>query len=387
MAPSQRTGPRLALLAFAQFLIALDYNIVYVALPDIGRALTFTPQTLQWVVTAYAVGFGGFLLLGGRAVDRLGARRLFVAGLLLFGAASLVGGFASGTATLVAARAVQGVGAALLSPATLSLINTSFAEGAARNRALAIWGACGSAGLAAGAVLGGVLTNVWGWRSVLFVMAPIALAAALLAPLVLAVDSRRQAGGFDVLGALLATTGSSLLVFGLVSGPEAGWASVRGAGAMVSGVTLLAAFLLVERRVRDPLAPLALLRNRSLLTAMLVILIFQSSLGRVLPLHQLSAGRARIRRIGRRTRIPATHVGLHDCLATTHRTADPPVGSTDDPVSRHGDQWHRTDPAGGRHVGTRIVLGSGARPGRLGNRCRHHLPGHVRRRRLRGQRR
>ncbi|WP_279581897.1 MFS transporter [Fodinicola feengrottensis] len=244
MAPSQRTGPRLALLAFAQFLIALDYNIVYVALPDIGRALTFTPQTLQWVVTAYAVGFGGFLLLGGRAVDRLGARRLFVAGLLLFGAASLVGGFASGTATLVAARAVQGVGAALLSPATLSLINTSFAEGAARNRALAIWGACGSAGLAAGAVLGGVLTNVWGWRSVLFVMAPIALAAALLAPLVLAVDSRRQAGGFDVLGALLATTGSSLLVFGLVSGPEAGWASVRGAGAMVSGVTLLAAFLL-----------------------------------------------------------------------------------------------------------------------------------------------
>ncbi|MFJ1767920.1 MFS transporter [Amycolatopsis sp. NPDC088138] len=278
--PQQRVGPRLALLALGQFLVAVDYNIVYVALPDIGRALSFTPQNLQWVVTAYAVGFGGFLMFGGRAADRLGARRILMIGLVLFGGASLAGGFATDPGLLIGARAVQGLGAALLSPATLALINTNFAEGASRNKALAVWGSAGSGGLAAGALLGGVLTNAWGWQWVLFVMVPLALALAALAPVVLGADPRsRGEGGFDVLGAIIATAGSSLLVFGLVSGPEAGWGSIRSAGALVAGVVLLGVFVLVERNTRDPLVPMRLFANRGLLMSMLVILVFQSSLG------------------------------------------------------------------------------------------------------------
>jgi EmrB/QacA subfamily drug resistance transporter len=268
------------LLAFAQFVVALDYNIVYVALPDIGRALDFTPQSLQWVVSAYAVGFGGFLLFGGRMVDRAGARRVFVAGLVLFGLACLAGGFAGDPGTLVAARAAQGLGAALLTPATLALINTGFAEGTERNRALAVWGACGSGGLAAGALLGGVLTDAFGWRSVLFVLVPLALVAAFAARPLLTADARTdRTGGFDATGAVLATAGSSLLVLGLVSGPDAGWLSLCGAGALVAGAVLLAVFVLVERRTRDPLVPLRLFGNRALVTAIVVILVFQSALG------------------------------------------------------------------------------------------------------------
>ncbi|MBO1330809.1 MFS transporter [Streptomyces sp. VRA16 Mangrove soil] len=277
----QRTGPMLALLAFAQFVVAVDYNIVFVALPDIGSALGFTAQSLQWVISAYAVAFGGFLLFGGRLVDRLGARRIFVLGLSLFGLACLVGGLADSPAVLITARAIQGFGAALLSPATLTLINTRFAEGSQRNRALALWGACGSGGLAAGALLGGVLTQAWGWEWVLLVLVPLALLAAVLAPATLAQDQRSTTprGSFDAAGAVLATLGSSLLVLGLVSGPETGWGSLRGAGSIVTGAALLAVFVLVESKVRSPLVPLRLFRNRSLVTAILIILVFQSALG------------------------------------------------------------------------------------------------------------
>jgi EmrB/QacA subfamily drug resistance transporter len=279
--PARWSGLALGLLAFAQFVVALDYNIVYVALPDIGRELGFTAQSLQWVVSAYAVGFGGFLLFGGRIVDRFGARRTFVLGLAVFGLSCLAGGFAGSPEVLVAARGIQGLGAALLAPATLTLINTSFSEGAERNRALSVWGAFGSGGLAAGALLGGVLTNAWGWQWVLFLLVPLALGAALAARPVLAPDAGRATahGGFDAPGAILATAGSSLLVVGLVSGPEAGWGSLRGAGALVAGLVLLAVFVLVERRTRDPLVPLRLFGNRSLVTAILVILVFQSALG------------------------------------------------------------------------------------------------------------
>ncbi|WP_214415535.1 MFS transporter [Sphaerisporangium fuscum] len=282
MSPSRRrAGPRLALLAFTQLIVALDYNIVYVALPDIGEGLGFTAQSLQWVVSAYAVGFGGFLLLGGRAVDRLGQRRMFMLGLALFGLACLAGGLAPNPAALVAARAVQGLGGALLTPATLSLINTGFAEGPDRVRALSVWSAAGSGGLAAGALLGGVLTQAGGWRWVLFVMVPLALVPLLAAPSLLDGDRARgrDDGGFDLLGAAIATIGSSLLVFGLVSGPEVGWGTVRGAGALAAGVLLLIAFVVVERRTRDPLVPPRLLGKRSLATAMAVILVFQSALG------------------------------------------------------------------------------------------------------------
>ncbi|MGG8408416.1 MFS transporter [Streptomyces sp. 12297] len=277
----RRTGLMLALLAFAQFIVAVDYNIVFVALPEIGSALGFTAQSLQWVVSAYAVAFGGFLLFGGRLVDRLGGRRLFIAGLVIFGLSCLLGGFAESPALLITARAIQGFGGALLTPATLNLIYTRFEEGAPRNKALAVWGACGSGGLAAGALLGGVLTDAWGWEWVLFVLVPMALLAAVLSPGILSADAPAAGdqGGFDAVGAILATAGSSLLVLGLVSGPEAGWGSLRGAGAIVAGVVILAVFALVETKTANPLVPMRLFGNRSLVTAILIILVFQSALG------------------------------------------------------------------------------------------------------------
>jgi EmrB/QacA subfamily drug resistance transporter len=275
----RRSGPVLALLAFAQFIIAVDYNIVYVALPDIGRELGFTAGSLQWVVSAYAVGFGGFLLFGGRAVDRLGQRRVFVTALVVYAVSSLGGGLATDPVVLVVARVVQGLGGALLTPATLALINTIFPEGPARNRALGVWGATGSSGLAAGALLGGVLTNYVGWEWVFFVNVPLALLALVAVPRLLAADDGHERGAFDVPGALLATAGSTLLVLGLVTGPEAGWWSVSGVGSLAAGGVVLGVFVLVEHRSADPLAPLRLFRNRTLASAMAVILVYQSTLG------------------------------------------------------------------------------------------------------------
>ncbi|MEV0404126.1 MFS transporter [Actinoallomurus sp. NPDC050550] len=275
----ERDRLRLGLLALTQLIVALDYNIVYVALPDIGKALDFSPSSVQWVVSAYSVGLGGLLLFGGRAVDRLGARRMFITGLALYGVASLAGGLASGSGVLVAARAVQGMGGALLTPATLTLIYRGFAEGPARNRALGAWGMAGSAGLAAGSLLGGVLTNYLGWEWVFFVNVPLALGCALAAPRLLPADPGRTPGGFDVPGAVLATAGSALLVFGLASGPDAGWVSLRGTGALAAGSVLLALLLVVEARTRDPLIPLRLARGRGLATTMIVIAIFQGTLG------------------------------------------------------------------------------------------------------------
>ena len=276
-----RSGLRLALLVSTQFVVALDYNIVYVALPDIGAGLGFNAQSLQWVVSSYAVAFGGLLMLGGRLVDRVGRRLMFVVGLALFAASCLAGGLATGPAMLLVARAAQGIGAAMLTPATLSLVNTSFAEGPERTRALSLWSAAGSAGLAAGALLGGVLTQAGGWRWVMLVMVPPALVIMLAAPKLLARDGmdRRTLTGFDLPGALLATFGSALLVFGLASGPQAGWTSARSIGSVAVGVALLGAFVVVERRARDPLMPPRLLRARNLAVAMSVILIFQSALG------------------------------------------------------------------------------------------------------------
>ncbi|MEV6866806.1 MFS transporter [Streptosporangium subroseum] len=270
---------KLALLSFSQLIVALDYNIVYVALPDIGRELDFSAQTLQWVVSGYAVGFGGFLLLGGRAVDRLGARRMFILGLTLYGISSLAGGLAADPGLLVAARVIQGLGGALLTPATLALIYSGFAEGPMRNRALGAWGTAGSAGLAAGALLGGVLTAAGGWQWVFYVNVPLTLIAIVAASRLLPPDPSHERGGFDVLGALLATAGSTLMVLGLVSGPEAGWVTPRGLGSLATGIVLIGVFLLVEARSREPLAPPRLLGNRNLATSMLVILFFQSALG------------------------------------------------------------------------------------------------------------
>ncbi|WTW93750.1 MFS transporter [Streptomycetaceae bacterium NBC_01309] len=279
-----RPGLTLALLAFAQFIVAIDYNIVWIALPDIARELGFSATSSQWIVSAYTVVFGGLLLLGGRAADRLGARRMFMVGLGLYGVSSLVGGVAQEPGVLIAARAVQGVGGALLGPAILKLLNTSFAEGRERNRALSVWGAVASAGLATGAVLGGVLTAELGWESVFYVNAVLAIPAVLAAPRLLpAAESapppsaasgaepaqqRSGARGFDLPGAFLATIGVTLVVFGLVRGPEEGWGTAQGAGAVVAGVLIIALFLVVESRTPDPLVPLRLFGNRSLAVSM-----------------------------------------------------------------------------------------------------------------------
>lgn len=273
-------GYTLALLAFTQFIVTIDYNIVYVALPDIGRQLGFSAQSLQWVVSAYAVALGGLLLFGGRAVDRIGPRRMLVTGLVIYALSSLTGGLAQNSGLLVAARAAQGVGGALLTPATLMLVFTTFAPGPERNRATSVWGAMGSAGLAAGSVLGGVLTSAFGWSWVFFVNVPLALGTAFAATRILPAD-RPLAGGrsFDALGAAVATIGSTLLVFGLVSGPDKGWGSIEGVGSLAAGALLLAVFVLIEKRSADPLVPLRLFGLRGLTVAMLAMIVFQASLG------------------------------------------------------------------------------------------------------------
>ncbi|WP_433872782.1 MFS transporter [Saccharopolyspora sp. CA-218241] len=278
--PAPRPGLVLALLAFAQFMTAIDFDIVFVALPEIGRALDFSDQSLQAVVSAYTVAFGGFLLLGGRAADRLGARRMFVLGLALFGLSSLAAGLAVSPAMLIVARAVQGLGAALLTPSTLKLVTSSFAEGPSRNRAMAIWGAAGASGAAVGALGGGVLTSLLGWEWVFIVNVPLVALALLATPSLLAADAPGTgARGFDLPGALTSTAGATLVVFGLVSGPETGWLTARGGGAVVVGALLLVAFLGIESRTRDPLVPLRIFRNRNVVAAIAVIFVFMGTVG------------------------------------------------------------------------------------------------------------
>ena len=223
----------LALLAFAMLIVSLDQYIVVVALPEIGRELEFTAHTLQAVISAYAVASAGFLLLGGRASDLLGRRRVFVTGLSLYAGASLLGGLASAQEVLLASRAVQGLGAALVFPSTLSLVNTTFAEGRERNRAVAVWGGAGAAGLVIGVLLGGVLTQALGWEAVFFVNVPLATVAVALAFVLIPSDGAREDGrSFDLPGALSATLGITLIVFALVEGPSLGWGSPGSLGAL-----------------------------------------------------------------------------------------------------------------------------------------------------------
>jgi len=273
--PRQRPALSLALLAFAQLIIALDYNIVYVALPRIGTELGFTGQTLQWVVSAYAVAFGGTLLLGGRAADLLGRRRVFVFALGLYGISSLLGGLATSPGVMIGARVVQGLGGALLFPATLSLVNTLFPEGPRRNRALAVWGGAGASGLTLGALLGGLLTATFGWEAVFYVNVPLAALGILAAFLVIPADPPRAARrSFDLPGALTATAGVTFLVYVLVQGPESGWTSPGILTGAALAVVLLAAFAVIETRTADPLMPLRLFGNRALLSAMVITAVF-----------------------------------------------------------------------------------------------------------------
>jgi EmrB/QacA subfamily drug resistance transporter len=277
---TEQTTPKhltatLILSCLAQFMVILDVSVVNVALPVIRHGLHFTEVDLQWVVNAYTVTFAGFLLLGGRAADLLGRRRVFVGGLILFGLASLAGGLATTQTELIVARAIQGLGGAVIAPASLSILTTTFTEGPARNRAVGIWGAMGGAGGAAGVLLGGILTSALGWQWILFINVPIGLVAAVAARQMIA-ESRNpgRARNFDLPGALSATVGLSLLVLGIVRTDQTGWSSGSTLGLMGAGVALLIAFVAIEGRFASaPLMPLRIYTSRALSAANVVVLL------------------------------------------------------------------------------------------------------------------
>ncbi|TKD46614.1 MAG: MFS transporter [Mesorhizobium sp.] len=275
-----KRGATLALLAFAQLIIALDLNIVFVALPEIGAGLGFSGQTLQWVVSAYTVFTGGFLLFGGRAADLIGQRRVFIFALWLYALSSLVGGLAWSPEVIIAARAVQGIGAAFLFPATLSLINRLFAEGPERNRALAVWGGAGASGLTLGSLAGGLLTSAFGWPSIFYVNVLLAGVAIVAAFAIIPRDSKRhEHRSFDLPGALTVTTGATLLVFTLVQGPEYGWGSTAIIASALLAVIFLTTFAVIEARSTDPLMPLRLFHNRSLVAGMTITFLYMGTFG------------------------------------------------------------------------------------------------------------
>ena len=268
----------LLLLAMAQFIVVIDASIVNVALPSIGRHLHFSRTDLSWVVNAYTLTFGGFLLLGGRLSDLLGRRRMFMLGAVLFSLASFAGGVAQSEGWLLAARAVQGLGAALVSPAALSIMTTTFAEGEERNRALGVWGAVAGAGAAAGVLLGGILTSGLSWRWVLFVNVPIGLTLAALAPRILRESRAEDRASFDFPGAITVTAGLSLLVYAIVDAVNAGWGSAATLSKIGAALVLLAAFVIIELRERHPLMPFSIFRLRTLRGANVVGLLVGMSL-------------------------------------------------------------------------------------------------------------
>ena len=255
----------LVVLAFAQFMVVLDVTIVNVALPHIQTALGFSAESLQWIVSAYTLVFGGFLLLGGRTADLIGRRAVFLAGLGLFSTASLVAGLSSSAAMLVAARAVQGLGAAMLSPAALSLLTVAFTRGRERNIALGVWGALAGLGGTLGVVFGGFLVDSVGWEWIFFVNVPIGAALIAIAPRILT-ESRAESDtrDLDIPGALLGTLGVLAAVFGVVRAEPEGWASAQVIGSLAAALLLLAGFVAVERRAKAPLVPMRLFRSRAL---------------------------------------------------------------------------------------------------------------------------
>jgi EmrB/QacA subfamily drug resistance transporter len=264
-APRRYRGAGLALILVASFMVVLDFSIVNVALPSIQRELGFAASTVQWVVTGYAITFGGLLILGGRAADLFGRRRMFAAGLLIFSAASLAGGLAQDPVLLIISRAVQGAGAALVAPAALSLITTGFPEGPERNRALGFYGATASTGFVAGQVLGGVLVQFTTWRTIFLVNVPVGVAAVLLAPRLLG-RSREERGQrrLDIGGAALITGAIAAVVFAVSQGGVAGWTSPGVLGALALAGAAAGAFAVVERRHPDPLVRGDVLRLPSL---------------------------------------------------------------------------------------------------------------------------
>jgi EmrB/QacA subfamily drug resistance transporter len=258
-----RRWQALALVCVAFFMTILDVSIVNVALPSIKTSLHVSDSTLQWVLIAYTITFGGFLLLGGRAADLLGRRRMFMIGVTIFSAASLVCGLANTIGVLIAARAVQGLGAAIVSPATLSIITTTFEEGSERNKALGIWGAMGGSGAAAGVLFGGILTKYAGWEWIFFVNVPVgAVVLALTRPIV---RESRIPGlrGFDAGGAITITSSLALLVYAISKAPNVGWATGRTIGLLIAAAALFVAFIVIEKRVSSPMVPFDIFRIRN----------------------------------------------------------------------------------------------------------------------------
>jgi EmrB/QacA subfamily drug resistance transporter len=269
-------GLALVVIATAQLMVVLDATIVNVALPDIQRALGFSGSGLEWVVNAYALTFGGLLLLGGRAGDLLGRRRVFIAGIILFSVASLLGGFATTQEWLLAARAIQGVGGAIVAPTALSLVTTTFPEGPPRNRAMGVYAAMSIAGAAVGLILGGVLTTYLSWRWVFFVNVPIGVAVMLAAPRVLGESARRR-GRFDLPGAITGTLGLAALVYGLTSAATtpngvSHWGDTKVVASLTAAVVLLVSFVLIEWRSKHALMPLRIFSNRNRSGAYLIML-------------------------------------------------------------------------------------------------------------------
>jgi EmrB/QacA subfamily drug resistance transporter len=257
-------------------MVILDTAIVVVALPSIEADLGFSSQDLQWVLSAYALTFGGLLLLGGRAADLLGRRRVFIVGLAFFTLASLLCGFAWSPAALIAARAIQGIGAAIMTPTALSIVTTTFEEGAERNKALGIWGSLGGIGGTAGWLIGGPLTDL-DWSLVFLINVPVGVAVLLLAPRLL--RESRVAGarrGYDPAGALSVTAALVLLVYAVVEAPETGWGDPQTIGLLAASAVLLALFAAIEARARTPLLPLRILRSRTLVGANVTMLLFST---------------------------------------------------------------------------------------------------------------
>ena len=267
-----------AVLAVAYFMTIVDLTIVNVSLPTIGQALHFSEGNLQWVVTAYGITFGGFLLLGGRAADLLGRRRIMMAGLVIFTASSLGAGLATNDGLLIALRGVQGLGAAVVLPAALSIVMNMFAEGPERNKALGMWGAIGATGATFGLITGGLLTRYAGWQYIFFLNVPVGAAALLLTPRI--VPESRLRGvkrSFDPLGAVTVTAALLLLVYAISNAPQAGWGSVRTAALLATSAVLLVAFLVIESRAAAPLMPLRIFRQRKVAVANTVGLLLGGS--------------------------------------------------------------------------------------------------------------
>ena len=276
---TERRWLALALLCIAQFVVVLDASIVNVALPSIGEGLNFSEENLAWVVNAYVLTFGGFLLLGGRMADLIGRRRVFMTGLGVVAVASLAAGFADTQGQLIAARAAQGLGAAIISPSALSIVTTIFRDGAERNKALGAWGAVAGSGGAVGVLLGGVLTDGLGWEWVLWVNVPVALITLAFTPGLIP-ESRADSGTrhFDIAGAISITAGLSIMVYALLDAASSGWGSTKIVSLLAVAAVLIAAFVAIELRSKDPLVPFRIFRIRTLTGANIVGLLLGAGL-------------------------------------------------------------------------------------------------------------